>query len=277
MRLSAHSIGVYGAELLRQPANLLVQGNTSKGVFLKHPFNKILFLSREQFKGPYSILLEQSLPDINMQESLWKIGDGTLTAGEELEIHLSDAEIWRAPERKTAAQKKPDGTLAGGVGRMAWNAGKTDNPVRWLACENEISDERWTAVFGAIQDHDRQGLKDALIRVCGYGRGLTPSGDDFILGMTLACQRYPEMSVGMKWLLDGEKVFDLSHRTTLISSNLVDAAANGQADERLISAFDGYMDGTMNAGDVYGILSTWGNSSGVDAFCGLVGYIRMEE
>jgi hypothetical protein len=275
MRISAYSVGAFAAEILQQPALLLVQGNTSKGVFLKHPLQKILFLSREQFKGPYSILLRQSLPEINIEKAQWKTGDGILSAGEDLQIEWSENNIWRAPERISASVIKPDGLFAHEVGRLAWQAGKTENPVRWLAGE-EISEDRWTAVYDTIERQNQPDLKAALIKVCGYGRGLTPSGDDFILGMTLACRRYPEYNTDMEWLLNGDEAFQLSNRTTLISTNLIDAAANGQADERLISAFDGYMDASISAREVFEILSTWGNSSGLDAFCGLVGYLRMQ-
>lgn len=274
MRISAHSIGVCAAELLRQPADLLVQGNTSKGIFLKHPSKKIIFLSREQFKGPYSILLRLSLPEINIEGSQWKTGDGTLSAGDELAIQWSEAEIWQAPIRKSTVSTHPDSSVSHEVGRLAWDAGRIDHPVRWLAGEG-ASEDRWTDVYHAIEHLDRAELKAALSRVCGYGRGLTPSGDDFILGMTLAAQRYPELNAGMDWLLNGEDALKLTARTTLISSNLIEAAAKGQADERLISAFDGFVDGNMSAGEIFAVLSTWGNSSGLDAFCGLVSYFRL--
>jgi len=60
------------------------------------------------------------------------------------------------------------------------------------------------------------------------------------------------------------------HQTTYLSSNLIECAILGQADQRLINASDGMM--TAEKCDLAWLdgLLTWGSSSGLDAFAGMI-------
>jgi hypothetical protein len=58
-------------------------------------------------------------------------------------------------------------------------------------------------------------------------------------------------------------------KTTLISANLIECAALGLADERLIDALDFMMTGEACDRQVISRLLEWGNSSGVDVFAGM--------
>jgi hypothetical protein len=59
-------------------------------------------------------------------------------------------------------------------------------------------------------------------------------------------------------------------KTTALSANLIECAANGDANERLIQAFDGIMTGVPGPEKCARLLLSWGNSSGGDALTGMV-------
>ena len=50
---------------------------------------------------------------------------------------------------------------------------------------------------------------------------------------------------------------------------LMDCAANGLADERLVIALDGLVGGGIQPGACADLLCTWGHSSGTDALVGM--------
>jgi hypothetical protein len=65
-------------------------------------------------------------------------------------------------------------------------------------------------------------------------------------------------------------VIDVAYqRTTTLSANLIECAAQGEADERLISVVDGIMTGEPSVADCAKYILDWGSSSGIDALVGM--------
>jgi len=93
----AEWIGEGVQDILNQPGQLQIFGDTSKGIFFKHSSQRILFLSRESARGPLTIVLGQpghiQIRD-NAEAEL--VSDGILI-DKELEISLADARIWKPP------------------------------------------------------------------------------------------------------------------------------------------------------------------------------------
>jgi hypothetical protein len=58
--------------------------------------------------------------------------------------------------------------------------------------------------------------------------------------------------------------------TTTLSANLIECAALGLADERLIQANDYLAVGNFQLPEISSGLLSWGNSSGVDALVGMI-------
>jgi hypothetical protein len=106
----------------------------------------------------------------------------------------------------------------------------------------------------------------------GAGGGLTPSGDDFILGFLLSLNRwkhalFPDVDVKN---LNRQIITAAYQKTTTLSANLIECAALGWADERLIRACDSMMSAIHPNTQFLAPLLGWGNSSGVDVFVGFV-------
>jgi hypothetical protein len=62
-------------------------------------------------------------------------------------------------------------------------------------------------------------------------------------------------------------------KTTTLSANLIECAALGLADERLVNTLDWLITGSPRNTDILADLLGWGNSSGVDAFVGMTATI----
>jgi hypothetical protein len=113
-------------------------------------------------------------------------------------------------------------------------------------------------------------LIDLLSGFLGRGIGLTPSGDDFVLGYLLALNRWRQfLSSGQDLARLDVTIIDAAYRkTTTLSANLIECAARGQADERLIAAVDWLVSGAAPDQGVMNEMLSWGHSSGIDVFAG---------
>jgi len=105
----------------------------------------------------------------------------------------------------------------------------------------------------------------------GQGTGLTPAGDDVILGCLLALSRWGHILSPYLDLqaLQQPLISQAYRQTTLLSANLIECAASGQADERLLLALDGIFTGQPSTEQCAALLLGWGNSSGCDALVGM--------
>ncbi len=114
-----------------------------------------------------------------------------------------------------------------------------------------------------------QFIKSAS-KVVGLGSGLTPSGDDFLTGMSLTVARYSHIINKLKeystWFEPLSPL--INAKTTILSSALFSASLQGSADERLIQAFDAIVRGNMVEEEIIPSISSWGSSSGFDALAG---------
>lgn len=272
------SIGKFAWEMFQITGALSILGVTSKGIFLKHPRNQVIFISKEKYLGPYSITVKN--PGVLPMDDQFtaSINSGRMYLGSQVMIDSQDMIPWTTPLLDKEISLSPLYTTADMIGRIAADEQKTDYPICLLSefCNKtnqvQVEDRRWLAVKQVLNHPEINNLQSALEGVVGYGRGLTPSGDDFILGILFGAGRYSEkwnlpegFASGMKQLITTAQT-----TTTLISSNLIMAANQGDVDERLATAFDGYMHNSMDGKSIYDILQTWGNSSGLDAFTGLV-------
>jgi hypothetical protein len=118
---------------------------------------------------------------------------------------------------------------------------------------------------------DLPGIADALNVFLGWGQGLSPSGDDLITGFLLCLNRWREaLWPGADLHNLNQKVLEAAYnQTTTLSANLIECAACGLADERLIDAIDCIMCGTPAINQSIANLIGWGYSSGVDALVGI--------
>jgi len=126
---------------------------------------------------------------------------------------------------------------------------------------------------GALRS-DLEDCQRAMGSLIGSGKGLTPSGDDFLCGFLLIknCLLDPA-SPGADFLkrLNGTAIELASTRSTWISANMIEAATHRLVDERIGLAVEMVLgQRQVDPGTVAASLESFGNSSGIDAFSGMV-------
>ncbi len=126
------------------------------------------------------------------------------------------------------------------------------------------------AAARAERARDAAALAQALSKLVGLGCGLTPSGDDFIVGYLAALWSRAAREAHLTALLRtlAEAVRELSRRTNAISRQLLVDAARGRFAQRLVEVVHALARGEDVAARVRRAVDS-GHSSGADTLCGL--------
>jgi hypothetical protein len=264
--LKALSIGCLAEEILKKRLEAIVYGSNSQGIFLNTTENWLLYLSKERFRGPLTINLQES--QINTLSSI-RIGDTANLSAQTLnfprkgcKIQLEENLVWRPSKAELKVKFLEENRDAARNSLQKWkqkNAKQRKDQQRY-AIPNSMLEQ----VRQAFNHQDIHLLKTALISLLGYGIGLTPSGDDFVFGLLLRLNRCGDVWIkGVnleslnRWVVE-----QAANHTSLLSANLIECATMGLADERLIAALDWLVRGEVE--DLHAIegLLGWGHSSG---------------
>ncbi len=283
IEIAASSLGVLAYEARQASNPARVVGVTSRGIFLLVPPRQIVFVSVERYRSPLTINLERALERLRALEigALAQFSGARLIFPSiELFISLSADVVWHCPPpgstpRPQTEQRRTLQAIAEGVlmqGRDAGMAAILPRLLAWsdatpLSVECAVILERLLAVRRAAQAGDSHSLLVSLTGLLGQGRGLTPSGDDVVIGWLLMLNRW---QVDRDWATVIHTISEAAYRvTTTISANLIECAAAGQGDERLITVVDGIAAGAASIDKCLECVLSWGNSSGVDALVGM--------
>ncbi|MBN1372074.1 MAG: DUF2877 domain-containing protein [Anaerolineaceae bacterium] len=261
-----------------------VQGSTSKGIFLLFPDRKVVFLSYQPFAGPLNLILAEKYSrklSVRVGETA-QITEAEICLPESgLCFDLSAARTWQAPPppplssdwRKTLETLARQAFVARPAGGwtpllphlMGWS-----EPPAPLPAELETPLARLLAARLALQARETTAAVEQLQGLIGLGRGLTPSGDDCLAGLLLMRCRAGRAQPGADTMAEAlvEAAYE---RTTAISANILEAAAAGQADERLLQACGAILAGQEGRlpQALNGLLD-YGSSSGLDSMVGMV-------
>lgn len=292
--LSATSIGQSGVDVLARGKEFIVRGVTSRGIFVSVDEKTIVFLSRERFKGPLIVNLPWDSPVLDQIaiKAEGKICPHGLRFPEpDLFISVSSAEKWSAlnlwspiPLPISAVNHSQISSFlnllqsrAGAPNELVTAALQVINrdPLPRSADDDETT-KLISQVYRAVQANDLPALQTAAHYLAGRGRGLTPSGDDFLLGLVYGLFMLPYRFRAVFEPVSAMIVATVTKRSTLISANLVECAAAGEVDERLGAAFQAllYPESPPDAA-IRGILG-WGSSSGMDATAGMAVIMAAE-
>jgi hypothetical protein len=193
-------------------------------------------------------------------------------------IDAEDLSGWKAEIQKVDGLESPVieriQTVAQHVAAAAEGKGWTALLARWLnrthsgelasflvPIEQSLIHLRQAVRAGNVQD-----ILPLLAQIIGCGSGLTPSGDDVIIGLLLMLSTM----IGRDSLLfNTQYALRNTPSTTRLSTNLMSAASQGQADERLITALNGILTGDLPEAECAARLLAYGSSSGADSLLGM--------
>ncbi|HCB49384.1 MAG TPA: hypothetical protein DEP47_07655 [Chloroflexi bacterium] len=239
-------------------------------------------VSTELGPGPFAITVEMIGSPSKDMPGIWEdvtVFSRVRISPEQIQIasvhiNLSEAEIWNP---KPAWEDISPGNLAQVYQLLhrllcsyspSSNAHTTINNEqlrafvpKWMAAWHEMS--------AGLQKFDIVQAKLGAKKMAGLGGGLTPAGDDFLMGFIYSLWSQWDSKMAHTWATEIVKV--ASPLTTRLSATWLKAAANGEATEnwhRLVNALiNSDPDNLVSAASR--ILAV-GHSSGSDA---LTGYI----
>lgn len=294
----ATSIGLIASQVLSKDQDAQVFGNTSRGLFIKTAFNWLVFLSFEQFRGPLTLTLAETDPafrQVAPGDQFRICATSIFVPVLDIIITSKDDQIWQPlppsvrplddAERQVKLVKFAKEIISkkGGMGLAPLIPALLGVPGthRPLEINNRLDWGDFLQVQKYVCNRDVNPLARLLSTLMGSGTGLTPSADDFIVGLLLALNRWHNLLWDEGRLRDlNQKVVEAAYKkTTMLSANLIECAALGLADERLVNALDWLMTGfslkleieTAVADELLG----WGHSSGVDAFVGMAAALHV--
>jgi hypothetical protein len=280
-QFSASSIGSIALENIHRETSGKVQGVTSRGVFINTPSRWLLFLSLESYQGPLTINIPGADFQLNPGLRVTIEKEEIRFAGADLVITLHGIGAWTPKSlppsslisieiqtRLAAASQRIMDTKQPGVfaGLLQF---LVNNELQPQAERDQLSQFN-LHILNMVAEPWKHGSPDLLIRMLGAGPGLTPSGDDFVIGYLLAVNRW-EPSLFPGWnpgSFNQQVVAAAYQRTTTLCANLIECAARGLADLRLINALDWLVAGDQPGLEAIDQLLTWGSSSGADVFAG---------
>ena len=282
MNFSATSIGCAAWRTWShdQPANVI--GVTSRGLFIRAA-DRVVFVSFETQRGPLTITLGRSIDQLRALN----IGDPAAFSNYRLifptiktTFSASPADVWHAPlpsatpcpfdqQLHTLTQIATSVTLR----RPATGFGPLLAPLLDLPSSDPLPADQMTLLTNlrslqkSLRENDLRVALNNIEYLLGRGSGLTPSGDDCVLGLLLLLNRWPRGADEAEF---NRRVIDVAYRqTTTISANLIESAAQGEADERLINVVDGIGTGSASIDECAECVLDWGSSSGIDALVGM--------
>ena len=286
-RIPVKKAGAFIEPLLNTSQRGRVIGITSKGVFLLFS-TRVIFLTSQTAGNPFMLQVQSSdeLP----------VGIGM---GQEVTLHdrtLGIAEVDYFCPPNIAVVPKPL-ALASSADLSSQLHQKLVDLFRLL--NRPVHKDSFLFLAGALLAQDvplderSQTLLEAVIRLrtgalrsdledcqramgslIGSGKGLTPSGDDFLCGFLLIKNcLLDSASPGADFLkrLNGTAIELASTRSTWISANMIEAATHRLIDEKIgLAAAMVLTQQQVDEGAVAASLESFGNSSGIDAFSGMV-------
>ena len=271
--------------MLAQSEQGSIFGLTSRGLFLQLSSGWILFLSFKESQGPLSLTL---LGDHSVLRNI-KIGSPVIYSQNylefpdlELSISISDAVVWSPlPPPSEILSKEHRLRYLDAVYEIL-ERGAPSSPILELFqnlldrnLEHGSHAPRYLTKLRTLQlaceTEAERLIVQSLSAFLGLGKGLTPSGDDFVIGFLLGINRWAYLLPGKLEIkkLNSRIIEQARSQTTTISLNLIECACAGQADERLVLALDGIISGNIAPEVCVNLLAGWGNTSGFDSLTGM--------
>jgi len=279
-------VGHIAFEWLKQTTQVIVQGHTSNGIFLKLDGEKVLFLTNSVSLGPVNIITDQKLPDLWKQQSIINIEfskQKLLFEYPSQPLILKPYEIWtipNPPDYAISTDEQNKRLVQTGKQLLVIKNGEGFSPFL-SALQGKILtgiDSRlldiWNAILGvksALISLDELNFLQNAKNMVGFGRGLTPSGDDFLSGLLFTLNWINNDLIPRLWLNKiQQQILEFSReKTNAVSFSLLYCATTGSADFRVQQLVEPLINEDVLFQDQAINIARWGNSSGLDLFIGI--------
>jgi len=280
----ASGIGSIAFECIQPESEGIIFGVISRGVFIQTSTKWLIFISDEPYPGPLTINVPGIRdPGIALDSGMRvRIASGVLAFPEaNLVINTQNLTPWqpKAPQLPVLSGSERQKKLQ--TGSRVITSTDQDTGLSILlpllmqmpGAEQTVIEQfpSWyKTIFNLAQDVAGIQSPAVLINLLGAGQGLTPSGDDFVMGILLAFNRWQHFLPFPQepGHFNRQLISAAYKKTTTLSANLIECATLGLADLRLVNALDWLVSGSEPGEQAINELLTWGHSSGGDAFVG---------
>lgn len=281
----AKSIGRLADESLAPDQEAFLTGVTSRGLFVRIGDSRVIFLSFETHRSPLTLNLTEEAAELRSLEhgSPVRITSGQLIFPDaSVAVAVHPGTVWHQPPPSYPA--RPVAEQLDNLRFFATQVALAKNgqgfsallpPLLELPTPTAPGDgSLLTTLLGlrqALRSADVLASAEMLGKMLGLGSGLTPSGDDVVMGLLLAFNRWQAVlwPGGDLERLNALVVEAAYRATTTLSANLIECATQGESDERLVMTLDSIVTGQSAASECVPLLLGWGNSSGADALVGM--------
>ena len=282
-KLDVEAIGFQANQVLLRNTSVEVYGTSSTGIYLQTANDLTLFVSREDFRGPLTINLKGDPDGLSRVKprTITNIRENSLVFPEaQLELSLDNAEIWEPadPKKYIRLRKKFLDDL---YQQSKLLVGK-DPFFPLLEMVFKVTSlplpgfpdfyKNMLFLIKSIQTGVASNLAWEAQKLMGAGPGLTPLGDDLILGVLIAINRGKKSFYTESYLTQlNQAIIDLAlDKTTRLSFSLFVCAADGSADQRLLTVMDGLLSGIEIKNDDLAQMLAWGSTSGFAVLAGMI-------
>jgi hypothetical protein len=280
----------YDQSRIKQTGRVI--GITSRGIFLRTERERIIFLTTEEFGNPLNVSIEVfpgKIAEIALNDSVIFGNAKIQFPARKIAISLPEENVYLSTPPPLVRLKSS--MITEQIKKIADELAMEVPPIGFSSVlpailENDVGEKNSSPALNkiyrirsAFRKCDLQGLTEALATFLGEGRGLTPSGDDLICGFLLSINRWNPFQIDRVFLKElNQKLVQAAHRkTTTLSVNLIELAAAGDGDERLLVPLDSIFTGHPSPKKSAALLRAYGSSSGIDAFTGMVLTAKKDE
>ena len=282
------SLGLTAKNLLHRQGNAIPAGISSRGLYLRAPDDTILFLSLEKYRGPLTVNIDirhAAMPEIKSGSSIFLSPTKITFPGEGIQINLENAEVWNPslPSGRIfvkISRSRLKSTIEGTQHSTKRN--KYQDLLDSVLPGNNIHipdlpgfNHHLTEFLASLEQRNPTMGGKELSGLLGLGPGLTPLGDDFILGVISTLNRWEQVLIPVQGLkqLNRDLLKDAENKTTALSASLLSCAIEGSADERLLAVLDSFFSGDESSSQDLDDLLKWGSSSGIGVLAGMLSVV----
>jgi hypothetical protein len=202
--------------------------------------DQVLALVTEQVgDGPFNVVVPPTIFPLNVTpESSVDLAPDSIRVGS-LIVDLSDAVPWNPlPDWARLRQRRARvesclpalrAALCAHAPPASLAALVVDLPAPSSSVEVALlqtARDHWSALVRALQNGDRKGCLASAAGLAGLGDGLTPAGDDWLLGAALAAHLKDPSDPSRELLLEAAR--EAAQHTTSLSAAWLQAAASGE-------------------------------------------------
>ncbi len=278
-------MGLLVERLLQRQESANPSGISSRGIYLRTPDDWILFLSFEKFRGPLTINLrgkDATFPIIDHDTAVILNSSKITFPGNGIQINVADAQVWNNPQPSEyisaeITRKRIDSLIIRSLMLTEEDEyrGLLNSVVEGKFIQGSTFPGFEKPLSQLLSNHKPGSLNlDEMILsgFLGLGPGLTPLGDDFVLGAVLAINRWAKTLQ----IIQGLEIWNTQllqiarNTTTTLSTNLLVCAIDGLADERLLTVLDSLFAGEESTLADLERLLKWGSSSGLAVLAGML-------